>query len=286
MPSSRSDAVALIRTATSPSPVLGDHFGGRQRAIIFLRCREGACKFSPQPIERFLLCTFFFAPDQLADVFSDVLVRLICIDVRRHELGRRDVGPGLRKSFCAGTVLNLCAFLVTDNKEDLLLCTFFFAPDQVADAFPDVLVRLVCIDVRRHELGRRAVGPGLRQSFCAGALLNLCAFLVTDNKEDLRMSRATSWRRAGFRHGSPVFRRAAIKMLHAVIKFPPAQRIDRFSVAQSCGCEDLAVQVSNLTPADGRPSGDVLSSSSLNACPMAVPTIVRLSTQNLSEKRA
>lgn len=218
MSSSRSDAVALIRTATSPSPVLGDHFGGRQRAIIFLRCREGACKFSPQPIERFLLCPFFFAPDQLADVFSDVLVRLICIDVRRHELGRRDVGPALRKSFCAGTVLNLCAFSVTDNKEDL------------------------------------------------------------------RMSRATSWRRAGFRHGSPVFRRAAIKMLHAVIKFPPAQLIERRSVAQSCGCEDLAVQVSNLTPADGRPSGDVLSSSSLNACPMAVPTIVRLSAQNLSEK--
>jgi hypothetical protein len=250
MPSSRSDAVALIRTATSPSPVLGDHFGGRQRAIIFLRCREGACKFSPQPIERFLLCTFFFAPDQLADVFSDVLVRLICIDGRRHELGRRDVGPGLRKSFCAGTVLNLCAFLVTDNKEDLLLCTFFFAPDQVADAFPDVLVRLVCIDVRRHELGRRAVGPGLRQSFCAGALLNLCAFLVTDNKEDLRMSRATSWRRAGFRHGSPVFRRAAIKMLHAVIKLPPAQLRERSLRSLYCssdGVRGRGAPVTNLS---------------------------------------
>lgn len=184
MSSSRSDAVAVIRTATSPSPVLGDHFGGRQRAIIFLRCREGACKFSPQPIERFLLCTFFFAPDQLADVFSDVLVRLICIDVRRH------------------------------------------------------------------ELGRRAVGPGLRQSFCAGALLNLCAFLVTDNKEDLRMSRATSWRRAGFRHGSPVFRRAAIKMLHAVIKFPPAQLRERSLRSLYCssdGVRGRGAPVTNLS---------------------------------------
>jgi hypothetical protein len=199
MPSSRSDAAALIRTATSLSPVLGDHFGGGQRATVFLRCREGACQFSPQSVERFLLCTFFFAPDQVADVLSDVLVRLTCIDVRRHELGRRDVGPGLRKSFCAGTVLNLCAVLVTNFKEDL------------------------------------------------------------------RMNRPPSWRRAGSRHGSPVFRRAAIKMLHAVIKFPPAQLIDRRSVTQSCGCEDLAVQVSNLTPADGRPSGGVLSSSSPDA---------------------
>jgi hypothetical protein len=56
------------------APVPGDHLGSGQRAIAFLRSSEGACQFSLQPVECFRLGPFLVAPDQVADVFADVLV--------------------------------------------------------------------------------------------------------------------------------------------------------------------------------------------------------------------
>src|SRR6056297_2039825 len=74
---------------TGSGPVPRDHFGRRQRPVRLLRRCERMRQFSLQPVESLGLGPFLVTPDQVADVFADVLVRPVITHVGRHEVTQR-----------------------------------------------------------------------------------------------------------------------------------------------------------------------------------------------------
>lgn len=66
--------------------VARDDLGRRERMVGGIGSSEGMPQFRFQPSERFLLCPLFVAPDQIADVFADVLIGAGLADVRSDEV--------------------------------------------------------------------------------------------------------------------------------------------------------------------------------------------------------
>src|SRR6056297_1372770 len=90
MSSRRRDAPSWIRmVGTGSGPVSRDHFGRRQRPVRLLWCCERMGQFSLQPGEGLCLEPLFVTPDQVADIFADVLVRPVITHVGRHEVTQR-----------------------------------------------------------------------------------------------------------------------------------------------------------------------------------------------------
>src|SRR6056297_923416 len=90
MLSRRRDAPSWIRMAGIGSgPVSRDHFGRRQRPVRLLWRCERMGQFSLQPVESLGLGPFLVTPDQIADVFADVLVRPVITHVGCHEVTQR-----------------------------------------------------------------------------------------------------------------------------------------------------------------------------------------------------
>src|SRR5690554_827394 len=70
-------------------PVPGDNLGGRQGRIAFLGCCEGMGQLRLQPVESLLFCPLFVTPDQVPDIFADVLVGAVLTDIGRDEVAER-----------------------------------------------------------------------------------------------------------------------------------------------------------------------------------------------------
>src|SRR5690554_6729574 len=89
MSSRRSEAASCTRIAIRSGPVPRDDLGRRQRLVTLLGRGEGTGQFGLQPVKAFLLGPFLVAPDQVADIFADVLIRPVLADIGRNEIAER-----------------------------------------------------------------------------------------------------------------------------------------------------------------------------------------------------
>jgi hypothetical protein len=90
-----------MRTAVQSGPVVGDDVGGDEPLVAVVRCREGEGQSGLQAVESFTLDLFLIAPDQVADIFADILVSAVLADICGNEITERTAeanGHGARQA--------------------------------------------------------------------------------------------------------------------------------------------------------------------------------------------